>query len=91
MADTTIKVPTEVRDRLAVLAASRSTTIGRLVADLAETTLTDEERAERAEATRRIVREQTGHTVTADDQAKVNALIKQALTRVEQQGAADAA
>jgi hypothetical protein len=91
MADTTIKVPTEVRDRLAVLAASRSTTIGRLVADLAETTLTDEERAERAEETRRIVREQTGYTVTADDQARVNALIEQALTSGAQQGTVDAA
>jgi hypothetical protein len=91
MADTTIKVPTEVRDRLAVLAASRSTTIGRLVADLAETTLTDEERAERVEATRRIVREQTGYSVTADDQAKVNALIERALASAEQRGTADAA
>lgn len=81
-----------MRDRLAVLAASRSTTIGRLVADLAETTLTDQERAERAEATRRVVREQTGHAVTAEERDKVRALIAQALAGpVERQGAADAA
>ena len=50
--------------RLAILAASRSTTIGRLVTEFAESTLTDGELAERVEATRQVVRESTGISVT---------------------------
>jgi hypothetical protein len=43
MADTTIKVNTVVRDRLAVLARQRGCTLGELVADLAAKTPTREE------------------------------------------------
>lgn len=51
MADTTIKVTTGVRDRLAVIAKQRGRTIGELVAELAARTPTREELdARRAEA-----------------------------------------
>jgi hypothetical protein len=47
MADTTIKVNSNVRDRLAVLARQRGCTLGELVADLAAKTPTEEELNER--------------------------------------------
>ncbi|MFF4450217.1 hypothetical protein [Streptomyces sp. NPDC001502] len=48
MSDAMIRVPAEVRDRLAVIAESRGTSIRSLVQEFAETTLTAEERRERA-------------------------------------------
>ncbi len=50
MADTTIKVDTAVRDRLAVLAAQQGSTIRDLVAELARATPTREELAVRQAA-----------------------------------------
>jgi hypothetical protein len=50
VADTTIKVDSAVRDRLAVLAAQRGSTIRDLVAELAEATPTREELAARQAA-----------------------------------------
>ena len=70
---TTIKVPMIVRDRLAVLAESRGTTIGELVTELARTTLTEAERAERAERTRIQLAEQFGYLVTEADQVRLSA------------------
>ncbi|WP_034087806.1 hypothetical protein [Streptacidiphilus albus] len=70
---TTIKVPMTVRDRLAVLAESRGTTIGELVTELARTTLTEAERAERAERTRIQLAEQFGYLVTEADQVRLSA------------------
>lgn len=54
---TTIKVDTEVRDRLSVLAAERGTTIGGLVAELAGQTRTAAERARSREETISYLRE----------------------------------
>lgn len=48
--DTTIKVDSAVRDRLAVLAAQRGSTIRDLVAELAEATPTQQELAARQAA-----------------------------------------
>jgi hypothetical protein len=50
VADTTIKVDSAVRDRLATLAAQRGSTIRDLVAELAEATPTQEELAARQAA-----------------------------------------
>ncbi|MFF3159585.1 hypothetical protein [Streptomyces sp. NPDC057910] len=43
MADTTIRIPVEVRDHLAALAADRGTTIGQVVAALARPARTREQ------------------------------------------------
>lgn len=58
MADTTIKVDTAVRDRLAVLAAQRGATIRDLVAELATATPTREELDARHTAATAYLREQ---------------------------------
>jgi hypothetical protein len=57
MADTTIKVDTKVRDRLATLARERGTTIRELVADLADARLTRQELDARGAAATAYIRE----------------------------------
>ena len=60
MSDTTIKVPTEVRDRLAALAQERSTTIRDLVGALANAEPTAAERAAQMEENVAVLREGFG-------------------------------
>ena len=55
--DTTIKVASEVRDRLARIAAERGSTLRDLVASLADATSTQQELAERRAAAAAYVRE----------------------------------
>ncbi|MEZ0088867.1 hypothetical protein [Streptacidiphilus sp. EB129] len=64
MADTTIKVSTETRDRLAILAGEQGTSIGQLVARLAEQQPTATQIAERVQEGRRLMREHFGMTLT---------------------------
>lgn len=64
MADTTIKVSAETRDRLATLASQNGTSIGQLVARLAQQQFTAEEIAERVARTRQVLRESFGMTLT---------------------------
>ncbi|WP_457028629.1 hypothetical protein [Kitasatospora sp. P5_F3] len=64
MADTTIKVSPDTRDRLAALAAARGTTIGAQVALLVEQQPTAEQIAERVTEGRRLMREHFGMTLT---------------------------
>jgi predicted DNA-binding ribbon-helix-helix protein len=69
VADTTIKVDSVVRDRLAVLAAQRGSTIRDLVAELAEATPTQEELAARQVAAAAYVAEHLLPGFSADDVA----------------------
>jgi hypothetical protein len=69
VADTTIKVDSAVRDRLAVLAAQRGSTIRDLVAELAEATPTVEELAARQAAAAAYVAEHLTPGFNADDVA----------------------
>lgn len=64
MADTTIKVSAETRDRLAALAAARGTTIGAQVALLVEQQPTPEQITERVAEGRRLLREHFGMALT---------------------------
>ncbi|MGE7391476.1 hypothetical protein ACQKM2_39010 [Streptomyces sp. NPDC004126] len=64
MSDAMIRVPAEVRDRLSIIAESRGTSIRALVQEFAETTLTTEERLERAERARAYMAEHFGVQVT---------------------------
>lgn len=67
--DTTIKVDSAVRDRLAVLAAQRGSTIRDLVAELAEATPTQQELAARQAAAAAYVAEHLLPGFSADDVA----------------------
>jgi hypothetical protein len=65
--DTTIKVNSQVRDRLSQLARERGTTIRDLVTELAEATPTQEEMDARAEAATAYVRDRINpHLSDAD-------------------------
>jgi hypothetical protein len=67
MADTTIKVDSAVRDRLAILAAQRGSTIRDLVAEPAEATPTQEELAARQAAAAAYVAEHLAPGFAAAD------------------------
>ncbi|MEJ8632510.1 hypothetical protein [Streptomyces sp. MS2.AVA.5] len=81
MADAMIRVPAEVRDRLAVLAESRGTSIRSLVQEFAESSLTDEERRERAEATRAYLAEHFGADVTDEESVAMGRRLRDTLAR----------
>ncbi|MFB7182746.1 hypothetical protein ACFCYI_34165 [Streptomyces sp. NPDC056257] len=83
MSDAMIRVPAEVRDRLAVIAESRGTSIRSLVQEFAETTLTAEERRERAERARAYMAEHFGVDVTAEESAAMGRKLREAFARQE--------
>ncbi|WP_034091033.1 hypothetical protein [Streptacidiphilus albus] len=67
MANTTIQVPAEVRDHLAVLAAERGMTIGQLVGALSAREPTAEQLAARVAATRAALRANSGCALTDEE------------------------
>lgn len=77
-----IRVPAEVRDRLAVIAESRGTSIRALVQEFAESTLTDEERRERAEETRAYLAEHFGVEVTDAESAAMGRKLREAFAQL---------
>lgn len=80
MSDAMIRVPAEVRDRLAVIAESRGTSIRSLVQEFADSTLTDEERRERAERTRAYLTEHFGVEVTDEESAAMGHRLRAAFS-----------
>lgn len=74
--ETSIKVSTAARDRLAQLAAEHGTTIRSLVEDLAQGTPTQAEYAERAELARAELASALGHAPSPEAEAKARALLK---------------
>ncbi|MFF1292129.1 MULTISPECIES: hypothetical protein [unclassified Streptomyces] len=85
MSDAMIRVPTEVRDRLAVIAESRGTSIRSLVQEFADSTLTEEERRGRAERTRAYLAENLGVEITDEESATMGRKLRAAFS--PQQGA----
>lgn len=81
MADAMIRAPTEVRDRLAVIAESRGISIRALVQDFAESTLTDEERRERAERTHAYLAEHFGVEVSDEESAAMGSRLRAAFAQ----------
>ncbi|MER7683434.1 hypothetical protein [Streptomyces sp. NPDC097610] len=64
---TTIQVTKEVRDHLAQVAKDRGVTLGQLVEQLAAEQPTAEQIAERVAATRKVLRERMGCTLTDEE------------------------
>jgi hypothetical protein len=81
MPDAMIRVTAEVRDRLAMIAESRGTSIRSLVREFAESTLTEEERRERAQRTRAYLAEHFGVEVTDEESAAMGRRLREALAR----------
>ncbi|MBV6701007.1 hypothetical protein [Kitasatospora aureofaciens] len=61
MADANIRIPAEARDRLAAIAAAEHLSLRAYLAHLAETLLTPDERAERAEQARAALKTWNGY------------------------------
>ncbi len=70
MADTTIKVSKEVRDRLALIAADRGISIGALIREFAAATYTREELKARHEAATAYIREHLVPDFNEDDMSR---------------------
>ncbi|MFI6700131.1 hypothetical protein ACIBJC_14340 [Streptomyces sp. NPDC050509] len=87
MKDVMIRVPDTVRDRLAVLAEARSLSIRALLQEFAESTLTPEEREERAAEARRYISEHFGVLVSDADETAVQRSIDAAFHRANATGA----
>ncbi|MFE9596991.1 hypothetical protein [Streptomyces hokutonensis] len=65
--NTTIQVSRQARDHLAQVAKERGVTLGQLVEQLAAQQPTAEQIAERVAATRKVLRERMGCTLTDED------------------------
>lgn len=74
--ETSIKVSTAARDRLARLAAEHGTTIRSLVEELAQSTPTQAEYAERAELARAELTSALGSAPSPEAEAKARALLE---------------
>ncbi|TGA84068.1 hypothetical protein E2651_42785 [Streptomyces sp. MZ04] len=76
MSEVMIRVPADVRDRLAVVAASRNMSVRALMQEVAERMLTAEERQERAERCRAYLAEHFGAEVTDEESAAVGRKVR---------------
>lgn len=81
MSDAMLRVPAEVRDRLAILANARGVSIRTLVQEFAESTLTAGERRERAERSRAYMAEHFGVEVTDEESAAMGVKLREAFAR----------
>ncbi|MFJ5222066.1 hypothetical protein [Streptomyces sp. NPDC088400] len=78
--DTTIKVDTKTRDRLASIAVARGTTMRGLLEEFAEASLTPQELRERAERTRAFLSAEFGHRLSADEAGDLRSRMRAAQT-----------
>ncbi|UGY91712.1 hypothetical protein [Streptomyces gobiensis] len=77
----TIHVPISVRDRLAMLAEARGTSIRALLQEFVESTLTPEEREARVEEAKRYVAEYFGVHVTEGDMVETQRKLSEAFAQ----------
>jgi len=77
MVYTSIRVTTEVRDRLALIADQRGISLGKLLGELAEQTLTPAELRAREEAVREFFRVTYGHDLTDKELADADEWLDQ--------------
>jgi hypothetical protein len=82
VADAMIRVPAEVRDRLAVVAESRGMSIRALIQEFAESTLTADELRERAERTRGYLAEHFGFDISDEESAAMGARVREAFAKL---------
>ncbi|MFD7907027.1 hypothetical protein ACFV4F_12470 [Kitasatospora sp. NPDC059722] len=80
MADANIRIPVEARDRLAKIAAAEHLSLRAYLARLAETTLTPDERAERAEQARTVLKAWNGYDPSPERIKELDAELNRRLT-----------
>ncbi|MFC8866176.1 hypothetical protein ACFUAC_00590 [Streptomyces sp. NPDC057148] len=81
MSDAMIRVPAEVRDRLAVIAEARGMSIPSLVQEFAESTWTARERRARAERTRAYLAANSGVEVGDEESAVMGHRLRKVFAR----------
>ncbi|MCZ4103561.1 hypothetical protein C8250_042275 [Streptomyces sp. So13.3] len=82
MSDANVRIPKEAKDRLAAIAASEGLSLRAYLARLAETLLTPQERAERAEQARIALQEWNGYAPTASDEQDLDRELDRRLAQV---------
>ncbi|MFF2509205.1 hypothetical protein ACFVTY_38465 [Streptomyces sp. NPDC058067] len=82
MPDANIRIPEEARDRLAAIASGEGLSLRAYLARLAETLLTPQERAERAEKARAALAEWNGYAPTATEQRELDSELDRRLSKV---------
>ncbi|MEU5000832.1 hypothetical protein [Streptomyces sp. NPDC021622] len=82
MTDANIRIPEEAKDRLAAIATGEGLSLRAYLARLAETLLTPEERAARAEQARIALREWNGYAPSAEEQRDLDAELDRRLAQV---------
>ncbi|MBT2452476.1 hypothetical protein J7F03_36585 [Streptomyces sp. ISL-43] len=80
MSDANIRIPKEARDRLAAIAAADGLSLRAYLARLAETLLTPDERAARAERARAALRTWNGYAPTAAEQQDLDSELDRRLS-----------
>ncbi|WP_097865782.1 hypothetical protein [Streptomyces sp. rh34] len=82
MSDANVRIPEEAKDRLAAIAAAEGLSLRAYLARLAQTLLTPDERAERAERASAALREWNGYAPTPDEQQDLDRELDRRLARV---------
>ena len=73
MTDANVRIPETARDRLAAIAAGEGLSLRAYLARLADTLLTPQERAERAEQARAVLERWNGYAPDEDEQEQLDA------------------
>ncbi|WP_329404834.1 hypothetical protein [Streptomyces melanogenes] len=76
--DTTIKIGSEARDKLAALARARGISMRALIEEFAATSLTPQQLRERADRTRVFLEAEFGHRLTDDEADTMRAKMREA-------------
>ncbi|MBT2409618.1 MULTISPECIES: hypothetical protein [unclassified Streptomyces] len=81
MPDANVRIPEEARDRLAAIAAAEGMSLRAYLARLAETLLTPDERAARAEQARAALKEWNGYALTLAEEQDLDSELDRRLAR----------
>ncbi|MEU6594091.1 hypothetical protein ABZ923_33605 [Streptomyces sp. NPDC046881] len=81
MPDANVRIPEEARDRLAAIAAAEGMSLRAYLARLAETLLTPDERAARAEQARAALREWNGYAPTSAEEQDLDSELDRRLAQ----------
>ncbi|QKW11066.1 hypothetical protein HUT18_21245 [Streptomyces sp. NA04227] len=85
MPDANVRIPEEAKSRLAAIAAAEGLSLRAYLSQLAESLLTPQERAERAERARRVLEKWNGYAPTATEQRSMDDELDRRLAQVTDQ------
>ncbi|MBT2509467.1 hypothetical protein J7I98_27050 [Streptomyces sp. ISL-98] len=83
MSDANVRIPEEAKDRLAAIAAAEGLSLRAYLARLAETLLTPQERAERAEQARAALKKWNGYAPSTAEEHDLDSELDRRLAEVK--------